>query len=195
MEENKAVNIFFKSADKEDILKGSTPYERYIILQNETIQGENRQLSLKINELQNENTTLQEDVDKYDTSTRYIKGLLKNLSELEKLTSTISSERDVISNKNFTLYKNFKIKGQKHIYYLEAIMFVIMAILYEFKFLSQLQSIIVIFIILFNIAFTQNMLNNLILDNTENHVIVNTKKKIDEIHKGQDFLYDYIDTL
>ena len=195
MEENKAVNIFFKSTDKEDILKGSTPYERYIILQNETIQGENRQLSLKINELQNENTTLQEDVDKYDTSTRYIKGLLKNLSELEKLTSTISSERDVISNKNFTFYKNFKIKAQKHIYYLEAIMFVIMAILYEFKFLSQLQSIIVIFIILFNIAFTQNMLNNLILDNTENQVIVNTKKKIDDIHKGQDFLYDYIDTL
>ena len=74
-------------------------------------------------------------------------------------------------------------------------MFVIMAILYEFKFLSQLQSIIVIFIILFNIAFTQNMLNNLILDNTENQVIVNTKKKIDDIHKGQDFLYDYIDTL
>ena len=195
MEENKAVNIFFKSTDKEDILKGSTPYERYIILQNETIQGENRQLSLKINELQNENTTLQEDVDKYDTSTRYIKGLLKNLSELEKLTSTISSERDVISNKKFTFYKNFKIKAQKHIYYLEAIMFVIMAILYEFKFLSQLQSIIVIFIILFNIAFTQNMLNNLILDNTENQVIVNTKKKIDDIHKGQDFLYDYIDTL
>ena len=195
MEENKAVNIFFKSTDKEDILKGSTPYERYIILQNETIQGENRPLSLKINELQNENTTLQEDVDKYDTSTRYIKGLLKNLSELEKLTSTISSERDVISNKNFTFYKNFKIKAQKHIYYLEAIMFVIMAILYEFKFLSQLQSIIVIFIILFNIAFTQNMLNNLILDNTENQVIVNTKKKIDDIHKGQDFLYDYIDTL
>ena len=195
MEENKAVNIFFKSNDKEDILKGSTPYERYIILQNETIHGENRQLNLKINELQNENNSLQEDVDKYDTSTRYIKGLLKNLSELEKLTSTISSERDVISTKNFTFYKNFKIKAQKHIYYLQAIMFVIMAILYEFKFLSQLQSIIVIFIILFNIAFTQNMLNNLILDNTENQVIVNTKKKIDDIHKGQDFLYDYIDTL
>ena len=195
MEENKAVNIFFKSNDKEDILKGSTPYERYIILKNETIHGENRQLNLKINELQNENNSLQEDVDKYDTSTRYIKGLLKNLSELEKLTSTISSERDVISTKNFTFYKNFKIKAQKHIYYLQAIMFVIMAILYEFKFLSQLQSIIVIFIILFNIAFTQNMLNNLILDNTENQVIVNTKKKIDDIHKGQDFLYDYIDTL
>jgi hypothetical protein len=152
-------------------------------------------MSLKINELQNENSSLQEDVDKYDTSTRYIKGLLKNLSELEKLTSTISSERDVISNKNFIFYKNYKIKAQKHIYYLQGIMFAIMATLYEFKFLSQLQSIIVIFIILFNIAFTQNMLNNLILENTENQVIINTKNKIDEIHKGQDFLYDYIDTL
>ena len=70
-----------------------------------------------------------------------------------------------------------------------------MAILYEFKFLSQLQSIVVVFIILFNIAFTQNMLNNLVYDNIENPLVNNTKKKIDEIHKGQDYLSDYIDNL
>ena len=162
MEDNKPVNIFFKTNKtnkiKDEIFKGSTPFDRYIILQNETLQEENRELVSKVNELQNKNSSLQDDIDKYDNSTRYFKGLLKNLSELEKLSTVVSTEIEILSNKNFTLYKNFKIKAQRHIYYLEAIMILIMSILYEFKFLSQIQSIVVVFIILFSIAFTQNML-------------------------------------
>ena len=199
MEDNKPVNIFFKTNKtnkiKDEIFKGSTPFDRYIILQNETLQEENRELVSKVNELQNKNSSLQDDIDKYDNSTRYFKGLLKNLSELEKLSTVVSTEIEILSNKNFTLYKNFKIKAQRHIYYLEAIMILIMSILYEFKFLSQIQSIVVVFIILFSIAFTQNMLNNLVCDNVENPIIINTKKKIDEIHKGQDYLSEYIDNL
>jgi hypothetical protein len=196
MEDNKPVNIFFKTNKiKEETLKGSTPFDRYIILQNETLQEENRQLTSKVNDLQTENSSLQEDIDKYDNSSRYFKGLLKNLSELEKLAGIVASEIEILGNKNFNIYKNFKIKAQRHIYYLEAIMILFMGILYEFKFLSQFQSIVVVFIILFNIAFTQNMLNNLVCDNIENPLINNTKKKIDDIHKGQDYLSDYIDNL
>jgi hypothetical protein len=196
MEDNTPVNIFFKTNKiKEETLKGSTPFDRYIILQNETLQEENRQLTSKVNDLQTENSLLQEDIDKYDNSSRYFKGLLKNLSELEKLAGIVASEFEILGNKNFNIYKNFKIKAQRHIYYLEAIMFLFMGILYEFKFLSQFQSIVVVFIVLFNIAFTQNMLNNLVCDNIENTLINNTKKKIDDIHKGQDYLSDYIDNL
>ena len=196
MEDNKPVNIFFKSNKiREETLKGSTPFDRYIILQNETLQEENRQLTSKVNDLQTENSSLQEDIDKYDNSSRYFKGLLKNLSELEKLAGIVASEIEILGNKNFNIYKNFKIKAQRHIYYLEAIMILFMGILYEFKFLSQFQSIVVVFIVLFNIAFTQNMLNNLVCDNIENTLINNTKKKIDDIHKGQDYLSDYIDNL
>lgn len=196
MEDNTPVNIFFKTNKiKEETLKGSTPFDRYIILQNETLQEENRQLTSKVNDLQTENSLLQEDIDKYDNSSRYFKGLLKNLSELEKLAGIVASEIEILGNKNFNIYKNFKIKAQRHIYYLEAIMILFMGILYEFKFLSQFQSIVVVFIVLFNIAFTQNMLNNLVCDNIENTLINNTKKKIDDIHKGQDYLSDYIDNL
>ena len=196
MEDNKPVNIFFKTnKSKDETFKGSTPFDRYIILQNETLHEENKQLISKVNELQTENSSLQEDNDKYDNSTRYFKALLKNLSELEKLSTVVSNEVEILSNKNFNIYKNFKFKAQRHIYYLEAIMILVMAILYEFRFLSQLQSIVVVFILLFNIAFTQNMLNNLVCDNIENLVINNTKKKIEEIHKGQDYLSEYIDNL
>ena len=148
MEDNKPVNIFFKSNKiKEETLKGSTPFDKYIILQNETLQEENRLLISKVNELQNQNSSLQEDIDKYDNSSRYFKALLKNLSELERLSGIVASETEILSNKNFNIYKNFKFKAQRHIYYLEAIMILFMAILYEFKFLSQLHSIVVVFII------------------------------------------------
>ena len=59
-----------------------------------------------------------------------------------------------------TTLSTFKKKAQQHIYYLQMIMFAFMVILYEFKFVNQSQVLIIIFIILFNIAFTQNMLNN-----------------------------------
>lgn len=62
---------------------------------------------------------------------------------------------------------NFKSKAQKHIYYLQIIMFILISIMYEFKFLNQSQTMVVIFIILFNIAFVQNMLNNFIIIQNE----------------------------
>ena len=72
MEDNKPVNIFFKTnKSKDETFKGSTPFDRYIILQNETLHEENKQLISKVNELQTENSSLQEDNDKYDNSTRY----------------------------------------------------------------------------------------------------------------------------
>ena len=47
---------------------------------------------------------------------------------------------------------------------------------------------IVVFIILFNIAFTQNMLNNIIFNNTENKFIIDAKDKKDKKNKDQYYL-------
>ena len=71
---------------------------------------------------------------------------------------------------NYTIYKKFKFKAQKHIYYLEIVMCFFMFVLYEFKFVDRFQSVIIIFIMLFNIAFVQNMLNNLVLENPKKNV-------------------------
>ena len=63
---------------------------------------------------------------------------------------------------------NFKRKAQRHINYLQVIRFITIVVMYESKFLNQLQTMAVIFIILFNIAFVQNMLNNFIVVTSTN---------------------------
>lgn len=55
----------------------------------------------------------------------------------------------------------FIVKANLHIYYLKIIMIILMLFLYETKFFNNIQTTVTFFIILFNIAFTQNMINNL----------------------------------
>jgi len=63
----------------------------------------------------------------------------------------------------------FKRKAQRHIHYLQIIMFITISVMYESKFLNQSQTMAIIFIIMFNIAFVQNMLNNFVgIQNTNN---------------------------
>ena len=57
--------------------------------------------------------------------------------------------------------KNFKLKAKKHIGYLKSLMFIIVIILSEFKILTDYQILYISIIIIFNISFTQNLLNNL----------------------------------
>ena len=57
--------------------------------------------------------------------------------------------------------KNFKKNAQKHVHYLKILMFIIIIILSELKIFTNYQIIYISFIIIFNIAFSQNLLNNI----------------------------------
>ena len=56
--------------------------------------------------------------------------------------------------------KIFKKKAQSHIKYLKILMFIIVIILNEMKIFTNYQLLYLSFIIIFNIAFSQNLLNN-----------------------------------
>jgi hypothetical protein len=103
--------------------------------------------------------------------------------KFDKLTNIIYSEISKTESNNFTIYKNFKKKAFKHIYYLKLIMFIFTAILYEFKIFSKVQLAILVFIILFNLAFIQNMLCNLVLENCQNATIEDAKNNIFKLKK------------
>ena len=172
------VNKILNFGDPKDSTLKVFLYENYLMVENI-----NKEYTLQITKLQSEKKSLQKELNGKES-------LIENLVENLKLITLISNERFLISSKNFSFYKNFKFKAQKHIYYLEIIMIIFMAILYEFQYLSQLQSAIVIFIILFNIAFTQNMLNNLFLSNNNNQSIIDNKKKLDDIEKYPEYVFD-----
>lgn len=55
----------------------------------------------------------------------------------------------------------FKKKAQTHIKYLKFLMFIIVIILNELKIFTNYQILYLSFIIIFNIAFSQNLLNNI----------------------------------
>jgi hypothetical protein len=61
--------------------------------------------------------------------------------------------------------KKFITKANLHVYYLKLIMIFIIFVLYETKFYNNIQTCVTSFIILFNIAFVQNMINNLKYNN------------------------------
>ena len=79
---------------------------------NETLQNENKELNITIKNLEKQISEYEEEIDQYDTSKRYTKGLLKNLVELEKMRNRISENNDKlysqIRDEHNKIYKNNK---------------------------------------------------------------------------------------
>ena len=73
--------------------------------------------------------------------------------------------------------KKFVKKAFQHILYLKMIMFVLFLVMLEYNFYTEQQLFWVTFVVLFNIAFIQNMVNNLnsFINSYDNH----TKLKVE----------------
>jgi hypothetical protein len=191
-------NLYFKTDEiKENVFKGASSSEKYILLANETLQKENRDLSSKIKNLENNIGELQEEIDGYDNSKRYTKGLLKNLVELEKLRNNIAIiNKDItkLTNKNIIDYQS---KIQKYIYCLYAFMFSMVAVLWEFRIMYNFDILFLILIIVINLSFIQTVINKFSTPLFEDKFteINSTQSKIDTINRGQDYLCDLVDMI
>ena len=195
---DKNVNIYFKNDKiKNDTLNGSSFYEKYIILMNETLQIENRDLHSQIKELENKISESEEEIDKYDVSKRYTRGLLKNLVEMDKFRAIVANNNEKIANSLTNVVSEFKTKAKRHTRILEALMFVLLAVFWETKLFTHLQFGLVVCIVLINNAFTENMISNLLIPKfyDERDEILRVKESIKKITDSQDFLNDYIDNI
>jgi hypothetical protein len=188
------VNIYMKNdSTKENILKDSSSYERYIILMNESLQNENKELNATIKNLEKQIADYEEEVDKYDVSKRYTKGLLKNLVELERLRTKISENNEkMYSDIKDDCNKTFK-NNKFYLRLYELITLVICAVLFEINFLDLFQFILFMNFIIINFyAFEKiniKIKNVKCLENDELYI------KIKKINDSQDFLNDYIDNI
>ena len=84
------INIYLhREADKERVLSGSSPQEKYIILMNDTLQADNKRLTKQIDELENQVEELEGDIERMDKGKACLKGMLSNFNEIDKLSKQI----------------------------------------------------------------------------------------------------------
>ena len=188
------VNIYMKNDSiKDNVLKDSSSYERYIILMNESLQAENKELFNTNKKLEKQISEYEEEVDKYDISKRYTKGLLKNLVELERLRNRISENNEKMY---FNMKDDFNKTYKNNKYYLrlyELVTLLIFAILYEINIIELLQFILFMIFIVINFYMFEKInrkFNDIkCIENDELYI------KIKKINDSQDFLNDYIDNI
>ena len=93
MDNENPIHINIYKENKEAINSSNNPTESYIIQVNEELNNKNRDLLQEIETLKSEKESLEEDNEKMEKSSTYQRGLLHNLSELNKLETVISSKQ------------------------------------------------------------------------------------------------------
>jgi hypothetical protein len=199
MEEIKeTVNIYLKSdSDKKNVLSGASSHSKYIILMNETLQVENREMRTNIIEFENKLKESEEEEDRHDISKRYIKGLLKNLVEMEKMRSETAKLEKEIGKSALACHVLFKAKAIKHLRMLEAILFIVFGFIHEIEFLTNKQFCLYFITVIFVVAFVENMIKAMIFpSNHDKNIRIDIiNLEIKKITDAQDYLSEYIDSL
>ena len=199
-EQNKQINIFLNSEEKkEKVFENSTSFERYIILQNETLQIKNKDLEEEVSRLSSSNDELEEDNGRMETGKRYTKNLLKNFVELDKLRVKVDEESSSyyksIKNKNIV----FKNRLYKHIRIFQFFMSIISClILFDDEYSIQM------FVNLVNLLCVVSFLESMMINSCKhidiklvhnNKTIKNLNKDIKEITDCYDFIHEHLDNL
>jgi hypothetical protein len=197
------VNLYFKNNDsREELFKNTNPYEKYIITMNESIQIENRELKERVKDLEYELQERVEEIDTYDVSKRYTKGLLKNLVELEKLRAQIAKNNEESYKKIEEFIKNKKKISDKYTNIYNFFIIILLYLVYQFNginFIINSQFVVemTVFLLTYHI-FTFNytyMKINQKIPSFENSENIDLELKIKKITDSQDFLSDYIDNI
>jgi hypothetical protein len=193
----KNVSIYLSSDEtNKEVLKNASPYEKYIILMNETLQSENRKYVDTITYLTKSNTELEEESDKSETSTKYMKGLLKNFVEIDKSHVQILNINSKINRDTTHFYTNIKTKLELTLHYAQIVLLFIFVTLLNTDIVStKLLSLLVIIGSSAFISEYQLKKYQLPSFDSEKKTIIILKKEIDKIMDGQDFIFNHIDSL
>ena len=187
------VNVYLTNKEKENhVLKDASPHEKYILLQNDTLHFEIRGLTEENLSLTSKVDEMEEDIDRSQIRSTNLKGLLKNLHEINKKYQNVESDYKNIVKKMRTDKYDFKYKATRHLRMLEALLFCFLLICYEnYSFLQFLPICCSVFI---TVAFQESTLMNLPsfvykeIDQIKDHI-----QEIKDIEKAQDYLHEFID--
>ena len=91
-ESKETVNIYLSEKNRDHVLEGASSESKYIILMNETLQTNDREHVRRIQELSAEVSQLEGDNARMEVGRSYMKGLLKNFLELDKMKQEIAEK-------------------------------------------------------------------------------------------------------
>ena len=198
--EKKDINIYLNNENtKNQVLELASSYEKYIILMNDSLQAENRDIRKQNNELNERIKELEDENEEYDNSKRYTRGLLKNLVELEKLRKNVS-ELEKQKQNHFTSNIKFYLKNvEQELCIIFSIFLSIYCLVWFSNIYSnvELASIFMSFfsVTLYNIYLIKNVPHKQNNPYVEDVKIKELEELIKKINDSQDFLNDYIDCI
>jgi len=196
-EQNESVNIYLYGRNKEKILEGASPHERYIILMNETLQSENRELKNSLKELEVKNEELEGDSDRSEISKKYTIGLLKNFAEIDKMRSEVVLKNVNINKFNKTYVNDVHHKAKLQLRYLQALLFSVFGVFWEVEMFSFEHFSFVLFIVIFILSFIERLVKHIIIPSHEDEEkeIEELLIEIKKITDAQDYLHEYLDAI
>lgn len=175
------------------IVKESSSYEKYIILQNTTLQKENVQLKLRVSELESQAEEMEHDNDRSDTRANNMKGLLKNFHEMNNMRSSLHSALAFLFRTSELSLEAFRYKATCHLRVLEAFLVCFLGLFAEYGSIMEFSA--VLFCLMIVVAFQESTLRNiprLTHEATEKR-ITQLLEDIKEVEKGQDYIHEFLD--
>jgi len=114
--------IYLKE-EQDRILSEASPSEKYIILQNQSIQKNNKKLEKDLKKSQEENTELERENGKMEQQKTYMAGIIKNCVELQAKTEKVKKNIDKIDGKTLQYILEYKAKMNRNILLLHILSF------------------------------------------------------------------------
>lgn len=194
MSSGESINIVLNTADRrENIMKESSPEQKYILLQNEDLSAKNLDLLVRINLLETSAAEHEEEQARAESRVNNLKGLLKNFHEMDKIRKEISNYQRIMIHecrKDVGVFKNC---ATLHLRYLEVCFTLFTAFCYEYyEFIYFLPVFCLILVV---VAFQESTLANLPslhneeMDNKRNEL----ETRVEEIVKAQDYIHEFLD--
>lgn len=202
-QEKMSINVF--TNHRETIMKSDNSTHEFILRLNEEYNNENIKLRLKVQELRNKIDDLENDNDRYETSVRYMKGMLKNYVELRDLYRKMNERRKDLSEldmKHLQIYKEYNSVSDNisercmHIYYICMLFYLYMGLIdYKYILLSIVTLVSSLYYLQMYYDITKYVYNDSQKVDDLRVGIKDDNKSIKEIENGNDFLDEYIDNM
>lgn len=169
--------------------------EKYIITLNDTLQTKQKEDLLTIHALEQKIEEMEDEVESLEKKNSYLKSLLKNFHEMNKMSKELS-KNNIVMRENTAISLNFfKYRATKHLRYLEALLMIFLGIFYEFYPIDYTFNVFIMLVII--VSFQESTLMNLIIPTLPEKANRNKElvTEIEKINKSQDYIHEFIDNI